>query len=212
MRSTRVTAALLAAIGVAALAPAAHAQDPNNPVLQDLQNDGQINNPCQYSPEQLRQGINNLPPDVQQYGDTGVGGCNAPNAPPQAPPQVDVNGEPLIGVAGQPGGGPPGGPPAPPATQIEVPEPPAPRTEPIDGFATAASPPIGVQPSGSDAPWWLPLLGAAVLLVGLALLVKRQRGWSAERFTRPARAATADAGGRTADGAAEVWDWMRLGR
>nr|MBA2342332.1 hypothetical protein [Thermoleophilaceae bacterium] len=80
MRSTRVTAALLAAIGVAALAPAAHAQDPNNPVLQDLQNDGQINNPCQYNPEQLRQGINNLPPDVQQYGDTGVGGCNRPGA------------------------------------------------------------------------------------------------------------------------------------
>jgi hypothetical protein len=201
-----MTAALLAAIGVLALAPAAHAQDPNNPILNDLQDDGQINNPCQYNPEQLRQGINNLPPDVQQYGDTGVGGCNAPGAAQQAPPQVDVNGEPLIGVAGS-GGGPP-----PPSTQVEVAEPPAPRTEPIDSLATASSPAIGVYPSGSDAPWWLPLLGIIVLASGLALLVKRQRGWSAERFTRPARAAASDAGGRTADGAAEVWDWMRLGR
>jgi len=208
MRSTRVTAALAAAICMLAVAPAALAQDPNNPLLNDFQDDGRIN-PCQYSPEQLRQGINNLPPDVQQYGDTGVGGCNRPGAaaPAQAPPEVDVNGEPLIGVAGQ-GGGPP--PPA--ATQVEIAEPPAPRTEPIDGFATAASPPIGVQPSGSDAPWWLPLLGIIVLVAALALLLKRQRGWSAERYTRPARAAAADAGGRTADGAAEVWDWMRLGR
>jgi hypothetical protein len=197
----------LAALGLLALAPAAQAQDPNNPVLNDFQDDGRINNPCAYAPGELREGINNLPPDVQQYGDTSVGGCGGP-APAQQPGGVDTQGNPLPGVPGQPGGGPPAG----EAAAVEIPEPPGPNEKARDAFANASLPAIDVAPRGSDAPWWLTLLGLLVLAGVVAFALLRRRGWSAERWTKPLGASVSDAGGRTADTAAEVWDWVRLGR
>lgn len=210
MRRTRLISALACAAAALALAPAAHAQSQNNPLLNDIQQNGIVDNPCQYSPEQLRQGIQNLPPDAQQYADTNVPDCNRPPAAAQQQTQVDVNGNPLPGAAGSGGGGPTSGDTA--ATELQVAEPPAPRTAPIGGFARAASPAIAAHPTGPDAPWWLPALGLIALVAIFGFLLSRRRGWSGERYTRPARAAVADAGGRTADGAAEIWDWMRLGR
>ena len=50
----------------------------------------------------------------------------------------------------------------------------------------------------------------AVLLVVAALTWLF--GWSTEGWSRPLRASAADAGERTADGLAELWDFLRLGR
>jgi ferric-dicitrate binding protein FerR (iron transport regulator) len=50
----------------------------------------------------------------------------------------------------------------------------------------------------------------AVLLVIAALAWFL--GWSAQRWTRLLRASATDAGERTADGLAELWDFLRLGR
>ena len=55
------------------------------------------------------------------------------------------------------------------------------------------------------------LAGAAVVAVVLAVLTWIY-GWSPERFTRPFGAAAVEAGERTADTAAEFWDWLRRGR
>ena len=57
---------------------------------------------------------------------------------------------------------------------------------------------------------WI-LLALAVLAAGGALAAWVY-GWSAERWTRPVAAALRDARERTADLAAEFWDWVRLGR
>jgi hypothetical protein len=37
-------------------------------------------------------------------------------------------------------------------------------------------------------------------------------GWDTGRAAEPLRASAAEAGERTADGIAEFWDWLRLGR
>jgi hypothetical protein len=37
-------------------------------------------------------------------------------------------------------------------------------------------------------------------------------GWDAGGATEPVRASATEAGERTADGIAEFWDWLRLGR
>ena len=37
-------------------------------------------------------------------------------------------------------------------------------------------------------------------------------GWDVSRTTDPLRASAGEAGERTADGIAEFWDWLRLGR
>jgi hypothetical protein len=102
-----------------------------------------------------------------------------------------------------------------------IPEPPAPEEEVRQVIQTAVQAPP-VQPlaasgtlRGADAPapvWLLALFAGAAVLAGIAALVAWWFGWSAERWTRPLAAATADAGGRTADMAGEFLDWLRLGR
>ena len=52
---------------------------------------------------------------------------------------------------------------------------------------------------------------AAGLIAAIVALL-RLRGVSFEGVTRPLRASFADAGGRTADTFAEIWDSVRLGR
>ncbi len=57
---------------------------------------------------------------------------------------------------------------------------------------------------------WI-VLALAALAVALALAAWVY-GWSAERWTRPVGAALRNVRERTADLAAEFWDWVRLGR
>ena len=52
-----------------------------------------------------------------------------------------------------------------------------------------------------------------VLLLGAGLgALAWVHGWSAERLSRPLRAAATEAGERTADLVADFRDWLRLGR
>ena len=58
------------------------------------------------------------------------------------------------------------------------------------------------------------LVVVAVVVAGLLALAYLAwlLGWDASRTTDPVRASATEAGERTADGIAEFWDWLRLGR
>jgi hypothetical protein len=58
------------------------------------------------------------------------------------------------------------------------------------------------------------LIVIAAIVAGLAALalVGWFLGWDAGRVADPVRASASEAGDRTADGIAEFWDWLRLGR
>ena len=74
------------------------------------------------------------------------------------------------------------------------------------------APEVTTAATGSDAPAWLaPLIVIAGLLAALFAFL-RLRGASPEGVIRPLRASFADAGGRTADAVAQIWDSVRLGR
>ena len=175
--------------------------------LDDFRRNGQID-PCRYSDRQLRNGLNGLPPDVQQYapgladqlagGREGCGG-GAPGSTETRDTEV-VPGPAATG--GSSGGK---------KAKAKVLRPPFPEPIPRIRLAELESPAVNAN-RGSDAPsWLLPLLlalAAAAAGVGLA----RMRGTSFDGLARPLRASFADAGGRTADAFAELWDSIRLGR
>jgi hypothetical protein len=217
MRRSIVTACLaVAALG--AIAPAAGAQDPFRAIIDDWRADGQVT-PCKYTPAQLNATLN-LPGDIEQYAPglidqiqnalqtQAAGGCDkkpaeqpaeeAAPAPAPVPPPSAPTPEPVVEVA-------------------EPPAPEEPVRDVIEAAAKAPAPPVAASGSlrGAEAPapvWLLGALLAAAALAGLAALVAWFFGWSAERFTRPLTAATAEAGGRGADVFAEFRDWLRLGR
>jgi hypothetical protein len=58
------------------------------------------------------------------------------------------------------------------------------------------------------------LIVIAAVVAGLLVLAFLAwfLGWDTARTTDPVRASAAEAGERTADGIAEFWDWLRLGR
>jgi hypothetical protein len=58
------------------------------------------------------------------------------------------------------------------------------------------------------------LIVVAVIVASLAVLAFLAwfLGWDTSRATDPLRASAGEAGERTADGIAEFWDWLRLGR
>jgi lipid-binding SYLF domain-containing protein len=58
------------------------------------------------------------------------------------------------------------------------------------------------------------LIVVAILVAGLAVLafVAWFLGWDVDRAGGPLRASASEAGERSADGIAEFWDWLRLGR
>jgi hypothetical protein len=58
------------------------------------------------------------------------------------------------------------------------------------------------------------LIVVAVVLASIAVLAFLAwfLGWDVGRATDPLRASANEAGDRTADGMAEFWDWLRLGR
>ena len=175
--------------------------------LDDFRRDGQINT-CRYSDQQLRNGLNGLPPDVKQYapgladqlagGREGCGG-SSPGA------SETRESEAIPGLPAAAGGGGNG-------DGAKVPSPPAPKANARFRLADVDSPAVDPSSLGSDAPGWLLPLLLALAGVGAVVALARVRGTSAERIARPLRASFADAGGRTADAFAELRDSVRLGR
>ena len=179
-------------------------------VFNDFRRNGTIN-PCNYTDGQLRQGLQGLPPDIQQYapgladqlaaGREGCGGGGGGGGQPTAVIPVPT------------GGGRAAPPSAPAAPKIKVPAPPAPKAKARARLADIETPDVTTAvATGAKTPdWLLPLLVGLSLGAVLVALV-RLGGWSPERFTRPLRASLAEAGGRTADAFAQLRDAARIGR
>ena len=179
-------------------------------VFNDFRRNGTIN-PCNYTDGQLRQGLQGLPPDIQQYapgladqlaaGREGCGGGGGGGGQPTAVIPVPT------------GGGRAAPPSAPAAPKIKVPAPPAPKAKARARLADIETPDVTTAvATGAKTPdWLLPLLVGLSLGAVLVALV-RLGGWSPERFTRPLGASLAEAGGRTADAFAQLRDAARFGR
>lgn len=173
--------------------------------LEDFRRDGRID-PCRYSDRQLRNGLNGLPPDVQQYAPgladqlaAGREGCGG--ASPGAAETRQLEAVPTPGAVGGGGGGSP---------EAKVPAPPAPKATERLRLAALDTPDVGA--TGSDAPGWLAPLLVVLGLVAAMFALAHLRGDSPDGVVRPLRASFAEAGGRTADAVAQMWDRVRLGR
>ena len=222
---TRALAAAIAAIALlVAVAPASAGP------IDDYRRDGTID-PCKYSDGQLKRGRNNLSPDVEQYapgladqlssGREGCGGSSPGSANPRRTQVVPAPGASSKGGGGRPGGGSsrPGGgsngPAAPGAggraAQSNIPAPPAPTAAARRRLADISTPPVSAR-INDGAPDWVKWLLLVLLALAALVAVLLRGGLDTERFTSPLRASFGDAGGRTADAAAEVWDRVRLGR
>lgn len=174
--------------------------------LDDFRRDGRID-PCRYSDRQLRNGLNGLPPDVQQYAPgladqlaAGREGCGG--ASPGAAETRELEAVPTPGAVGGGGGG--------SSRKAKVPAPPAPKATERVRLAALDTPEVGA--TGSDAPGWLAPLLVVLGLVAALFAFARLRGDSPDGVVRPLRASFAEAGGRTADAAAQLWDSLRMGR
>ena len=185
---------------------------------EDYRDDGQIN-PCDYSEEELRQGLEGLPPDVLQYspgladqlsaGREGCGG-GAPGSDTdprqyETVPQLSGTG---TGGGGRGGGRGIGGD---LAADAGIPEPPAPDAAAKARLAGITAPPVSAT-TRSDVPGWVVALLAAAGIGALLFTLARTNGLGADRLLGSLRASFADAGGRTADAAVQVFDSVRLGR
>jgi hypothetical protein len=204
--------ASLAALVLAAVPAGASAQ---SKLFQDFRKNGSIN-PCNYTNKELQQGLNGLPPDVQQYapgfGDQlrgGRGNCGGGGGSGTQQQGSQQNGT-AGGPAGTGGGGGPGGP-TKPQRQLHIDKPPVPGAQ-SNALSGTSTPKIDSAPSGADAPGWLVFLLALLAAGGLLLAVARRRGWGVAHHLRPLRAAFAEAGGRFADSAATTRDRLRMGR
>lgn len=196
--------------------------------IEDFRQDGALD-PCDYSPGELQQAGNSLPPDVIQYSpglldqlNAGREGCGgAPQGDPDPrrtvndPADTDQDGD-IDGAdaaaAGTGGGGGGGG--ADTAEQpaaSRVPDPPTPSTTARARLAEIATPPVSAT-TRSNVPDWVVVLLIALGLGALLFALLRSRGASTDRFATPLRASFADAGGRSSDVLAEIWDSVRLGR
>jgi hypothetical protein len=154
--------ALPVLLAVLAAPPAATAQQE---ILDDYRRDG-IVDPCAYSPGELQQGLENLPPDIEQYAPDLAdqlrrgAACAAPAPPPQQE-QAPVAEAPAP-VAEEPAAAPP------PPTRI--PDPPAPRTEQARVLAGAAPAAVAIpttRATESDLPAGLVIAAALALAAGL---------------------------------------------
>lgn len=222
---TRALAATIAAIALlVAVAPASAGP------IDDYRRDGTID-PCKYSDGQLKRGRNNLSPDVEQYapgladqlssGREGCGGSSPGSANPRRTQVVPAPGASSKGGGGRPGDGSsrPGdgsnGPAAPGAggraAQSNIPAPPAPTAAARRRLADISTPPVSAR-INDGAPDWVKWLLLVLLALAALVAVLLRGGLDTERFTSPLRASFGDAGGRTADAAAELWDRVRLGR
>ncbi|MGI8749343.1 MAG: hypothetical protein ACR2J6_02135 [Thermoleophilaceae bacterium] len=215
---TRALAAAVAAIALfVAVAPASA-----NPI-DDYRRNGTID-PCKYSDGQLKKGRDNLPPDVEQYapgladqlsagregcGGSSPGGTNPRQTQAVPAPGAPTNGDGPGGSGGSGGATAAGG--AAAVGGVNVPAPPAPTAAARRRLGDISTPPVSARVNDGTPAWvgWLLLVLLALAALWAAL---RRTGLDAERFTRPLRVSFGDAGGRTADAAAELWDRVRLGR
>jgi len=203
----RLTLSLLVTTALVALGAAAPA---SADVYDDFRADGQID-PCQYTDGQLQEGLNGLPPDVLQYSPgladqlaAGREGCGG-GAPGTATDTRSF--ETVPGIAGRAGGGPGGL----AAAQARIPDPPAPEAGARARLAEITAPRVSAT-TRADTPGWVVALLIVTGLVALAVAVLRASGLGADRVLRPLRASFRDAGGRSADAMAQMWDSVRLGR
>jgi outer membrane biosynthesis protein TonB len=162
--------ALPVLLAVLAAPPAAIAQQE---ILEDYRRDGVVD-PCAYSPGELQQGLENLPPDIEQYAPDLAdqlrrgAACAAPAPAPQ--PEQAPPAEAPAPVAEAPPAAKPKPKPKP------IPDPPAPRTERprvLPGAAPAAATVPTTRAAESDFPSGL--LIAAALALGAGLLATRLR-------------------------------------
>lgn len=198
-----MVAALVVLVG-AAPAPAAP--------IDDYRRNGTID-PCKYSDGQLKRGLQNLPPDVEQYSpgladqlNAGRQGCGSTGTPDNRQSEA-VPAPSAPGNGG--GGGAAGG--ATDRRVAEVPDPPSPTVAPRQRLADVATPRVSSRIDQDPPGWVTPLL---LILLGVAVMVAvvRLTGASTQRFTRPLGAAFSHAGARTSDSMAQLWDRVRLGR
>jgi len=211
------TGLLIAALCLlAAMAPSALA----GPV-EDFRDDGALN-VCDYSPQELEDAGASLPPDVIQYspgladqlngGREGCGGGTTKGADPREnvsdPADTDQDGDVDSADAAAAAGGGKGGK---DGAASRVPDAPTPSTAARARLADIATPSVSTA-TGSDVPAWVVTLLIGLGLGALLFTLVRFGGYSTERFTNPLGASFSEAGGRTADAMAEVWDSVRLGR
>ena len=148
-------------LGAVLLAPAATAVAQNP--IDDYRRNGTIN-PCKYSDGQLRKGLGNLPPDVEQYApglsdslNAGRQGCGggAPGAAETRQTEAVPGPGSAGGWAPARGGSGPGG-------TAGIKAPPSPFVGERRRLANVAVPAVSSQP-GQDVPGWvLPVLLAAL--------------------------------------------------
>ena len=142
-RTRQLAGAAVAALALVAAAPA----QAQNDLYNDFQSDGQID-ACAYNPGQLQNGLDSLPPDLQQYApgfaDQLRAGLEAQCGGGAVPAPGEESGVPVPGGAG-------GGPPT--TTRVNTPAAPKPTDRPVIGNVPA--PGVSAIPDGNDPPGWL---------------------------------------------------------
>jgi hypothetical protein len=165
MHRGAVIAVLVAA--VAAPSPALAQQD----ILNDYRRDGTID-PCAYSPGELQQGLENLPPDIEQYAPDLAdqlrrgAACAAPAPAPAEQPVAELPPAPVAETPAEAAAPPP-----------KVPDPPAPEPQPIAqlaGAAPAAATVPTTRAAEEDFPTGI-LIAAALALAAGATATRLRR-------------------------------------
>lgn len=173
--------------------------------------------PCKFSDHQLANAQHQTPPDVEQYAPSFLdalqtarehsGDCHKKSAAAPAPAAATPAPTPSTPapVPQQTG------PATVPAQTAPTPAPPSPASPHVAGVP---SPPVS-HPKREDstpaAVWLLAALGALALVAALVAAAAWWFGWSAERFTRPFRASSAEFAERARDFRLELTDWLRTG-
>ncbi len=172
-------------------------------IYDDYRRSGSIN-PCNYSDGQLRNGLKNLPPDIQQYapglGDqlaAGREGCGGGG---------DNRITTVVPGPGAPTGGGTAGP-------APIPKPPAPKPNRAVALAGADEvKPVALAQTGSDVPGWLTPILIGFLVAGAGAFGLYLSGRRPDKLTRPLKASVGDAEGRLSDALAQLRDTFRYGR
>ncbi len=216
MSATRLAPLLAVLLSLAGAGPAAA------DVYDDFRDDGQID-PCQYTDEQLKNGLDGLPPDVLQYspgladqlaaGREGCGG-GAPGS------STDTRRFEVVPVPGATGGGRGSGAAggragaggsASPGAAARIPDPPAPSASARQRLAEITTPPVSAS-TRSHVPWWVAALLVVAGIGAILFTLARTSGLETDRLLRPLRVSFAEAAGRSADAVAQLFDSVRLGR
>ena len=170
-------------------------------LFQDYRRDGVVN-PCNYSPQQLQQGLKNLPPDVRQYV-PGLGDQLRRSCPTNSPPALQQQQQAVPAAAGGTA------PPPPPKPELVVPRPPAPNVSQPKRLGGVA-PAIAQQPV-DELPDWLAALVMALLVGGFAgVLAWRYGALSLDGFGRRLKGSSVEVGEWIGDGFAAIGDRLRF--